>query len=161
MSNFTVFYKGFMQYICLTKIYNMSNLEKHLISAKECKILAEDYVKNNYSEINTKRPDSKPDSKEYSMDLEVLQDYLQMIKEEMDKRGIKSKGVKVTLGKYPENSKDDRLKPEYLGYQTIFFSPVDLGGKENANRIANLDLEAKGNLDEISNLNFMNITPPY
>lgn len=139
----------------------MSNLDKHLISAKECSVLAENYEKSNYAEINSKRPTSKPDSKTYSIDLEVLQDYLKMISFEMDMKGIKEKGVKVTLGKYPENSKDVKLKPEYLGYQMIYFSPVDLGNTQKADKTNTTELDGSLNLDDLSNLNYMNITPPF
>ncbi|WP_126340429.1 hypothetical protein [Kaistella jeonii] len=139
----------------------MSNLEKHLISAEQTKVLAEEYIKSNYAEINKKRPESKPDSKMYSIDLDVLQEYLQLISDEMEKRGVKNKGVKVSLGKYSEYSKDPKLKPEYLGYQMIFFSPTDLGRGQSENRNAIDEMDAASNMDEIPDLNYMNITPPY
>jgi hypothetical protein len=139
----------------------MINLEKHLISSKECAVLAENYVKSNYAEINSKRPISKPDSKMYSIDLDVLQEYLQLISDQMEKKGIKNKGVNVTLGKYPEVSKDVKLKPEYLGYQMIFFSPIDLDEAKSENLQAKCESDVCSDLDDVPNLNYMNITPPY
>ena len=41
----------------------MSNLEKHLITREESKLLATEYEKSNYTAINEKRPAKKPDSK--------------------------------------------------------------------------------------------------
>ncbi|MBF8456323.1 hypothetical protein IV494_03930 [Kaistella sp. G5-32] len=139
----------------------MSNLEKHLISAQQSSILAEEYAKTNYVEINSRRPASKPDSKMYSIDLDVLQEYLKLISGEMDKRGIKNKGVQVCLGKYPEDLKDPKLNPEYLGYQMIFFSPTDLNRGQSDNRNVIIEMDASANLDDIPDLNYMNITPPY
>ena len=139
----------------------MSNLEKHLTTSQECDILAEIYVKSNYADINSKRTVSKPDSKTYSIDLGVLQEYLALINDEMDKRGITDKGVKITLGKYPEVSKDVKLKPEYLGYQMIFFSPVDLGKSDMQNNPFQNELDSTSKLEDVSNLNYMNITPPF
>lgn len=136
---------------------NMSNLEKHLMSPDQSIILAEEYLRTNYVEINSRRPASKPDSKTYSIDLEVLKEYLKLIDEEMEKRGITNKGVRVTLGKYPENLKDPKLNPEYLGYQMIFFSPTDLD--ENQNKSINKEASPKS--DEIPDLNYMNVTPPF
>lgn len=103
------------------KTITMSNLEKHLISKKESKLLALEYEKSNYEAINQKRPADKPDSKVYIYELEVLQDYINLIRDGMEKKGIKSKGIKITLGKYPEHDSDMRLNPLYKGYQTIFF----------------------------------------
>lgn len=138
----------------------MSNLNQHLIDPTLTAPLAEEYVKSNYAEINRKRPAAKPDSRTYSMELEVLQEYLKLISSEMDKRGIKSKGIKVTMGKYPEKSTDPKLKAEYLGYQMIFFSPIDLGTRNDKNLEATQDSNSFV-LGEIPDLNYMNITPPY
>lgn len=138
----------------------MSKLEKHLISSRECSKLVKNYDETIYREINRSRPPSQPESKIYTLELEVLQDYLKMISEEMDKLGIKNKGVKINLGKYPDSSSDPKLDPDFLGYQMVFISPADLDQKSQTM----LDATSQGNLnrgvEDISNLNYMNISPP-
>lgn len=134
----------------------MSNLEKHLITGRKADELAKAYEKSNYIAINDKRPGQKPDSKYYIYDLEVLQDYLNLIREGMEKRGIKNKGVRISLGKYPDNGFDPRLNPLYNGYQTIFFSA------ENLDSVSEKE-HAKGteSQEELPNLDFGQLCPPY
>lgn len=139
----------------------MSNLEKHLIGSQECELLAKAYEKTNYAEINKTRQAGKPDSLMYTIELEVLQDYLKLISSEMEKNGIKNKGVKVSLGKYPEKSTDPKMNPKHLGYQMIFFSPTDLDEKSNTKMNVEVPHENVNNMADIPNLNYMNLTPPH
>lgn len=135
----------------------MNALEKHLITKKESDQLATEYEKTNYAAINAKRPPEKPDSKYYTYDLEILQEYINMIREGMEKMGIKNKGIRITLGKYPDGQFDPRLNPLYKGYQTIFFSPEDMGAaedtKENSGKVSAPE--------ELPGLNFGQLCPPY
>ena len=138
----------------------MSNLQKHLMSSRESKKLVENYDNSNYQEINRGRPTDKPDSKSYSIDLEVLQEYLKMISAEMDKIGVSKKGVRINLGKYPSKSEDSRLDPDYQGYQMVFISPADLDQKAHKNMVSTDEQSASRGLEDIPNLNYMNISPP-
>ncbi|MDQ0475805.1 MULTISPECIES: hypothetical protein [Chryseobacterium] len=132
----------------------MSELEKHLIPKEESDLLATEYDKTNYAAINAKRSPEKPDSKYYTYDLEILQEYINMIREGMEKRGIKNKGIRITLGKYPEDQFDPRLNPLYKGYQTIFFSAEDMdAAKENSEKVSNPE--------DLPGLNFGQLYPPY
>lgn len=137
----------------------MSNLEKHLIDSIESKKLVEEYDKTIYPEMNKNRPSTKPESKSYNIDLEVLQEYLKMISAEMDKKGIVNKGVKITLGKYPEKSADPKLNPDFLGYQMAFISPLDLT-QSAKNIVSSNDFSASKSLEDLPNLNYMGISPP-
>lgn len=137
----------------------MSNLKDHLLTATESKVFAENYELSNYKEINSRRPLDSPDSKMYSVDLNILKEYIALIETEMDKKGIKDKGIKVTMGKYPKKSDDVKIRPEYLGYQTIFFSAVDLGKTEI--KSSNMAATIGDDNEEIPDMNYMNITPPY
>ena len=134
----------------------MSTLKEHLITKKESRLLAGEYEKSNYVAINAKRPSSKPDSKSYSYDLEVLQEYINLIRDGMEKQGIKNKGIKVTLGKYPDSGFDPRLDPLYHGYQTIFFSAVDLDPSIQKKNATNDD-----GSEELPDMNFSQLCPPY
>lgn len=138
----------------------MSKLENHLINSKECEKLVSEYDQSNYKEINRHRSPQKPDSKTYSIDLEVLQDYLKLISSEMEKKGIQKKGVQISLGKYPEKSSDPKLNPEYLGYQTVFISPVDLNGSANKSKESTHEEAEDKSLAALPNLNYMNLCPP-
>ncbi|AZI32147.1 hypothetical protein [Kaistella carnis] len=107
----------------------MSNLQKHLITKGESEVLSREYDTSNYAAINKIRPAAKPDSKTYTYELEVLQDYINLIRDGLEKQGVKNKGIKISLGKYPESGFTDRLDPKYKGYQTVFFTAVDLDDK--------------------------------
>ena len=134
----------------------MSTLKKHLITKEESKALSIEYEKSNYAAINAKRPAERPDSKTFSYDLEVLQEYINLIRDGMEKRGITKKGIKITLGKYPEINVDPRLDPIYNGYQTIFFSPEDMdSSKEDESLSRNTEVE------DLPNMNYGEIRPPY
>ena len=138
----------------------MSKLENHLINSKECEKLVSEYDQSNYKEINRHRSPQKPDSKTYSIDLEILQDYLKLISSEMEKKGIQKKGVQISLGKYPEKSSDPKLNPEYLGYQTVFISPVDLNGSASKSKESAHEEAEDTSLAALPNLNYMNLCPP-
>ena len=138
----------------------MKDLEQHLLSSKQSKVLAETYDRTNYAEINKNRSPEKPDSKMYTVELSILKEYLKLIEDEMDKHGIKEKGVRVTLGKYPDKSGDPKLDPKYLGYQTIFFSAVDLDNHAEKNTENTADKDA-GSTEDIPDMNYMHITPPW
>ena len=134
----------------------MSNLDKHLISSERCQILANEYDTSNYVAINSKRPANKPDSREYIFELSVLKDYLNYIEDEMEKMGIRDKGIKVRLGKYPTTDRDPDLDKEYLGYQTIFFAPTELERDFQDNE------ESKaGGVKDLPGMNYGHIRPPY
>lgn len=141
----------------------MSNLDKHLISAESSKVLANHYEQSNYAEINSKRPAGQPDSKEYTYELDVLKEYILLIEAEMEKRGVKNKGIRVSMGKYPEDYVSPNFDPRYRGYQTIFFSPVDLDRPSADSAIPDeigrdsFGADAPG---EIPNMNYGHICPP-
>ena len=133
----------------------MSNLQKRLITKREGEVLAREYDTSNYVAINKGRPSSKPDSKTYTYELEVLQDYINLIRDGLEKEGIKNKGIKISLGKYPESGFTDRLNPKYKGYQTIFFSAVDLDQDESKNQS-----DTNKGTGDLPGLDFGQLCPP-
>ena len=134
----------------------MSSLQKHLITKREGESLADEYEKSNYAAINAKRPSAKPDSKTYTYDLEVLQEYINLIRDGMEKKGIKNKGIRITLGKYPDAGFDPRLNPLYKGYQTVFFSAHDMDSPSN-----NKNAQSHDDGEELPDMNFGQLCPPY
>lgn len=134
----------------------MSSLQKHLITKKEGESLADEYERSNYAIINAKRPSEKPDSKTFTYDLEILQEYINLIRDGMEKKGIKNKGIRITLGKYPDSGFDPRLNPLYKGYQTVFFSPHDL---DSTSRTKSDHADNPG--EELPDMNFGQLCPPY
>ncbi len=153
--------EGYDLYLSLNHETNMKDLDKHLMSSKESKILAEAYEQSNYATINKTRSPGKPDSRMYTIDLKILKDYLQLIDEEMEKCGILNKGVRVTLGKYPINSQDPKINADYLGYQTIFFSAVDLDEDSTKNNLVESDKKDCAAPEDIPNMNYMTVSPPW
>lgn len=133
----------------------MSNLQKHLITKGECEVLAREYDTSNYAAINKIRPAAKPDSKTYTYELEVLQDYINLIRDGLEKEGVKNKGIKISLGKYPESGFTDRLDPKYKGYQTVFFTAVDLDEEKSEN-----ESDKKKESGGLPGLDFGQLCPP-
>ncbi len=134
------------------------SLKDHLIDRKKSEILKNEYLESNYRTINTSRPYDKPDSRMYTFDLDIMQQYLDLIRDEMEKQGIRKKGIRITMAKYPTADFSD-VKPKYAGYQTIVISAADLDavpenteGKQGFVEPASLD---------IPEMNFSTITPPY
>lgn len=109
-----------------TRSGNVSNspeLEAHLITQEQAKILATEYENNNYKIINAQR--KTPDSKEIYYDIDVLEEYIQYVKAEAKSKGIANVGITIAFGQYPNNGDfDKRLNPNYLGYQTVFLKPT-------------------------------------
>lgn len=132
----------------------MSNLKDHLLDAAKAQQLAAEYENTTYARINSARPPGKPDSRFYIHDLEVLQAYLNLIREEMEKSGIKNKGIRITLGKYPESRFDPRLNPDYNGYQTLFFTA------QNLDPVSAEDASSQ-DVQELPALDFGTIAPPH
>lgn len=139
----------------------MKDLDRHLMSSKESKILVEEYDKTNYAEINSNREPGKPDSKMYTLELHILRANLDMIEIEMEQRGIENKGVRVTMGKYPLKSDDPKVNVNYLGYQTIFFSAVDLDENGKNSSLAKSENQEKGAAADIPDMNYLHLTPPW
>lgn len=133
----------------------MSNLQKHLITKGESEVLSREYDTSNYAAINKIRPAAKPDSKTYTYELEVLQDYINLIRDGLEKEGVKNKGIKISLGKYPESGFTDRLDPKYKGYQTVFFTAVDLDEQKSEN-----ESDKKKGSGGLPGLDFGQLCPP-
>ena len=129
----------------------MENLSKHLISPEKCEALAKEYDNSNYLEINKKRDPAKPDSLEYFFKLETLKDYIEQMQKEMEQKGIRNKGIKIRLGKYPSFPKDPDLDPALIGYQTVFLAAVDL------DEVAKKGEGATG----LPGMNYGQLRPPY
>lgn len=133
----------------------MSELNKHLINLEEAKILQVEYDRTNYVAINEARSAGKPDSKYYTFELEVLQQYIDLMRQELDKRGVPEKGIRVHLGKYPINDFSEKLNPAYRGYQTVFFTGVDLKSDSEYYKNSGEDGE-----EELPGFNFGQLCPP-
>lgn len=138
------------------------SLDKHLIDRTQSKILKTGYLSTNYRNINSARPADKPDSRMYTFDLEVMQDYINLIRDEMDRYGVKNQGIRITMGKYPD-SDFSGMNPKYAGYQTVVISAVDLDAGMQRDfadaEVADVNIDEESL--EIPEMNFANITPPY
>ncbi len=131
----------------------MGDLNRHLIGTARQEELRNEYLETNYAFINANRPMEEPDSLDYSFDLDVLQDYLNYVKEKAGELGITNIKIKVEMGKYPNNSTDSKLNPAYKGYQTIYFVAADGNSSPYPGECENIS--------QIEGLNFSSICPPY
>lgn len=129
--------------------------KEHLIDRKIAQILASEYENGNYKLINANRKD--PDSREVYYDLDVLEGYLDFVKQEASKRGIKNPGVKVVMGQYPKDQVVDRRQEEMCkGYQTSYLIPVE--NKAISKAQSGDDGDGMG---DVPALNLGTLTPPH
>ena len=66
----------------------------------------------------------------------------------------------VYSGKYPEKSDNPKIKKEYLGYQTLFISALDLGDSSAKNLLLDQQGESIKSTEDIPDFNYMSLTPP-
>lgn len=128
----------------------MSNLEQHLLSLELQNILKTEYETKNYAFINEHR--ETPDSLNYGYDLELLQDFINHVKTEAENLEQDTVIIKVCMGQYPEGNFDDRLNPNYNGYQAVFL-------KAFAPSASGLPIDDVS-LDSIEALDFSSVCPP-
>ena len=74
----------------------------------------------------------------------------------MGKRGVTKKGIRITLGKYPDDNFDPRLDPIYSGYQTIFFSAENMDSADQIESVSRTN-----DLEDLPQMNYGQIRPPY
>ena len=134
---------------------NSPELEAHLITPDQGRILVTEYENNNYKIINQLR--KSPDAKEIYYDIDVLEEYIQYVKAEAKIKGIPNIGIKVALGQYPADGNfDKRLNQNYLGYQTVFLKPtVKSTQKPTEDSTNNMN-----DPDSIKPFNFGQLSPP-
>lgn len=138
----------------------ISSLSEHLISARQAKMLTDEYATKNYKMVSAGK--SQAETKEVYYDIDVLEDYIKYVKEEAKKKKINNVGIVIAFGQYPNNDNfDSRLKKNYQGQQTVYLKAatkpsesqkVGMGGYS-------AQLNAKG-IEEISAFDFGNLTPP-
>lgn len=122
-------------------------MENHLINAELQQQLREEYETKNYAVINASREEGKPDSLEYSFNLNILEEYLHYVRNHANEQGINNVTVKICMAQYPESHPDSRMNQNYRGYQTIFLKAVNS--------------ESDADIDNTEGLNFTGIRPPY
>lgn len=127
----------------------MKTFKDFCINEQQQNQLKENYLVSNYALINANRPAGNPDSLHYSYDLSILMDYLDYVKAESQKLGLKNVKIRINMGKYPEQNFDSRLNPNFLNHQTIFITAVreDESGKEHI-------------VSSIDSLDFAELCPP-
>lgn len=88
------------------------SISKKLISVERAKELQAEWRKTrNYVTTNGNRHE---DTCEFHFSLEELQDYLNYVKEESEKQGIKNPGINIWLGAYEANEKRPNLTTIFL-----------------------------------------------
>ena len=128
---------------------DISNFRAHLIDHQLIQELTQNYEAKNYAAINAKRPE--PDSKEYTLDLDVLTEYLQFVAEEAKEQGFEEVKITVKMGQYPTDRIIGPLQKENTkGFQTICFVPKYKKAGGNS-------YKTEG---DIPGMNYVTITPP-
>lgn len=136
--------------------------EKHLITYEQAKVLEQRYIETNYKAINASRKENSPDSRLYWYSIQELESYLQYVKREAKANGYEGVGIRIYMGKYPDENDgfDKRLKKEYYGYQTTFLVPTykkKMGANEDHKR---MDGSEDHNILNIPPMNFNGMRPP-
>ena len=109
----------------------MGTLEDHLIDEEKRSILSDEYSAKNYTVINNARGEEGPDSRFYTFDLAVMEEFLQYVKDAAEAGNLEDVKIRISMGQYPENAViDERQDPLYKGYQTIFIEGGTIDGEE-------------------------------
>lgn len=85
------------------------------ISVNDAKVLQDKWVESRASEIE--KAQGYKDTREFSYSLEELQEYLDYVKIESDKLGIKKPGIRIYFGAYPKSN-------DKKSYATLFLAPT-------------------------------------
>lgn len=137
--------------------------KKKLISYREGRVLYDEYSRTNNA-ILTKYRNGEPDSRWYWFSVEDMEGYLKYVKETAKKQHLKNPGIRIYMGKYPENHPKSKMaKPEYAGYQTIFLVPTAQNLKRDNSGTMSRALRSTDeniNVREMEVLNMTNLAPP-
>lgn len=85
------------------------------ISVQEAKDLQNKWVNTRAGEIE--KAQGYKDTREFWYSLEELQEFLDYVKMESDKQGVKKPGVRIYFGAYPNTN-------ENKSYATVFLAPT-------------------------------------
>lgn len=125
-----------------------SNFRDHLIDEAIINQLTGNYQLKNYVSINAGRLPTKPDSKEFVFDFDVLKDYLDFVKAEAQSKGYSNLKIVIKMGQYPDGAVISPMqKPNTLGYQTVCLVPE-------------YQSSGTGSGAKISGLNYSGLRPP-
>lgn len=137
--------------------------KKKLITKEEAHVLFDEYSKTN-NIILTKSRNGNPDSRWYWFSLEEMEGYIQYVKKNAEKQKLKDVGIRIYMGKYPEDHPKDRMaKPHFGGYQTIFLMPTVKNKKafDENSKLKRTDFEDENkDLETIQPMNMTNLSPP-
>ncbi len=135
--------------------------KKKLITYEESRVLFDEYSRTN-NQILAQSRNGNPDSRWYWFSLEDMEGYIKYVKENAKKQNLKNPGIRIYLGKYPENHPAGKMaKPEYAGYQTIFLMPTakaEKGDNTTLKRVQTMD--ENEDVQSIQPLNMTNLAPP-
>ncbi|MFC7347663.1 hypothetical protein ACFQO9_13125 [Chryseobacterium zhengzhouense] len=133
-----------------------------LITKEEARVLFDEYSRTN-NMILTKARNGNPDSRWYWFSLEEMESYIQYVKENADKQNLKDVGIRIYLGKYPENHPQNRMaKPEFAGYQTVFLMPTSKMTQDSisSRQRRGVITDENQDVENIQPMNMTNLSPP-
>ena len=112
---------------------------KKCISPKEARELHDEWTSKRGNQ--TKKSLGHEDARDFWWSLDELQEYLDYVKEESKKQGVKKPGIRVYLGTYTK----EKCKHK-KGLSTVFFAPTGAKpgglGKDGADDPNNYDIDA-------------------
>lgn len=133
-----------------------------LITKEEARVLFDEYSRTN-NMILTQARNGNPDSRWYWFSLEEMESYIQYVKENADKQNLKDVGIRIYLGKYPENHPSDKMaKPEFAGYQTVFLMPTSKMTQDSisSRQRRGVITDENQDVENIQPMNMTNLSPP-
>ncbi len=81
--------------------------------------LQQEYVRTRADSINTML--DKVDTRDFWFSLETMEQYIDYVKSEGEKKGYKDMGIRIFYAAYPQDSRDPRADP---GYSTVVLVPT-------------------------------------
>lgn len=98
------------------------------ISVEKARELQDDWKQSRAKEIENGQ--GYQDTREFSYSLEELQEYLDYVKEESAKQGVKKPGIRIYFASYPKSN-------EKKSYATVFLAPTKGNSGEDAEAAGN------------------------
>ncbi|SDR67879.1 hypothetical protein [Gramella sp. MAR_2010_147] len=101
---------------------------KKCISKERARELQGDWKNTRAKEIDNAQ--GYEDTREFWYSLDELQEYLDYVKEESQKQGVKKPGVRIYFGSYPKSN-------EKKSYATVFLAPTKEASEEELETASN------------------------
>lgn len=123
-------------------------------------VLFNEYSKTN-NKVLTESRNGNPDSRWYWFSLDEMEGYIQYVKENAKEQNLENMGIRIYMGKYPENHPAEKMaSPEFGGYQTVFLMPTTKMQTSEKTVQRRQVMDENVDVETIEPMNMTNLSPP-